>query len=119
MVSLHGQLLQRGYRETLDAKANEFIDGMIEAAKRMTMLVSDLLTYTRTANEFESPTTAVEANLALETVLSILADAVREHDAVVTHGDLPSVRVLYVHLQQLFQNLRSEEERRVGKECRS
>ena len=105
MVSLHGQLLQRGYRETLDAKANEFIDGMIEAAKRMTMLVSDLLTYTRTANEFESPTTAVEANLALETVLSILADAVREHDAVVTHGDLPSVRVLYVHLQQLFQNL--------------
>lgn len=105
MISLQGQLLQRGYREQLDAGANEHIDGMIESARRMTMLVSDLLTFTRTASDFALPKTAVDANLALETVLSILAGAIEEHNAVITHGDLPSVRVLFIHLQQLFQNL--------------
>jgi light-regulated signal transduction histidine kinase (bacteriophytochrome) len=105
MVSLHGQLLQQGYREKLDAEANKFIDGMIEGAKRMTMLVRDLLVYTQTANDREPLKAVVDANLPLDAVISILAGAIGEHDAVVTHGELPSVRVLYVHLQQLFQNL--------------
>jgi light-regulated signal transduction histidine kinase (bacteriophytochrome) len=105
MISLQGQLLQTEYRETLDEKADELIDGMIESAKRMTMLVSDLLAFTRAVNDFELPKTPVDANLALEKVISILADAIGEHVAVVTHGDLPPVRVAHLHLQQVFQNL--------------
>jgi light-regulated signal transduction histidine kinase (bacteriophytochrome) len=107
MVSLQSQFLQREYGEIFDARANELIEGVIEAAQNMTVLVSDLLMFTGTAHDLEPPEVAVDANLALKSVLSILADAIREHDAVVTLEDLPFVRVLYVHLQQLFQNLLS------------
>ena len=104
-VSLYGQLLQRAYKGKVDAQADEYIEGMIEASKRMGMLVTDLLSFTRSDDDSDMPQAVADANLVLQTVLDVLAGPIRDHNAEVTHGYLPFVQMLDVHLQQLFQNL--------------
>ena len=68
------------------------------------MLISDLLTYTRTGMvEGEVPLTDV--SLVLDHTLSGLSEAIRESDATITHDPLPELRIGETHLQQVLQNL--------------
>ena len=48
-VSIYSELLQRGYRDRLDAQADQYIAYCREAAVRMGSLIQDLLAYARAA----------------------------------------------------------------------
>ena len=71
----------------------------------METLVRDLLAYTR-ITKFEKPSEKIDANLVFESVLQAVGGSISENNAkVVCVGSLPSLRVHFAHLEQLFQNL--------------
>ncbi len=103
-VNSYAQLLARKYQGNLDAKADKYINYIVEGATRMQQLINDLLEFSRVgtrAKELE-PT-------ACETVLSQVLDnlkvAIAESQAVVTHDPLPTVMGDETQLIQLLQNL--------------
>ncbi len=105
MVSTFTQLLGRRYAGRLDNEAHEFIQHAVDGAKRMEMLVRDLLAYTRVAVAGEETCEPVDAEIVLAKTLNSLAAAIHQSGAVIHHMPLPPVPVQEVHLQQLFQNL--------------
>jgi light-regulated signal transduction histidine kinase (bacteriophytochrome) len=104
-ISISGEILDRRYGHLLDGRAKEHLSFVTAGAKRMEMLVKDLLTYTRSGEMEGEVSPEADATVALEKALSDLATALGETDAKVHYGPLPVVRAREVHLQQLFQNL--------------
>lgn len=104
-IVCYTQLLNRLHREKLDGQADELLGYITEGAKRMGLLIGDLLAYTRAAAVSDPPRAPVNAILALQSTLLDLSAAIRENGALVGYGELPSVPVHRAHLEQLFQNL--------------
>jgi PAS domain S-box-containing protein len=105
MITIYAQLLQRKYRSTLDAQAQEYIEQAVSGAKRMEMLVNDLLEYTQIVNVPLADTAPVNVETAVRKSISNLETAIEESGAEIDADPLPCVAVREVHLLQLFQNL--------------
>ncbi len=98
------QLIERRYKDKLDSDADEFIEYIVEAAKRMQTLINDLLNYSRVATmkkEFE----IIDLEEVIVSVLNNLNTAIYENDAEVTCEDLPKIMAEPGQMIQLFQNL--------------
>lgn len=105
MVAIYSQLVARRYAEQLDEKGREYLSFTLQGAKRMEMLLKDLLAYSQ-AGDFLSGTAGfVEAGEVLDRALLNLHTAIEENGAQVTRDSLPRVQMEEVHLLQLFQNL--------------
>jgi signal transduction histidine kinase len=98
------QLLQRRYAGRLDAKADEYIEHAVDGAKRMQVLINDLLAFSRvgrTAQRREPVSCAVLLALAWA---NLAADVRRTH-ATIEVGELPVVLGEASLLTAVFQNL--------------
>ncbi|MGZ7117509.1 MAG: PAS domain S-box protein, partial [Methanobacterium sp.] len=98
------QLLERRYKGRLDSDADEFIDYIVEAAKRMKAQIEGLLEYSRVGTkggEFKP----VDMNLILNQTLQNLNVSMREANAEITHEELPTINGDFSQLQRVFQNL--------------
>jgi len=104
-VAIYSELLSVRSAQSLDEQALLFLGYLQSGARRMEMLVHDLLTYTRTAGVDENVTEAVDAGEQLDVALENLAHALENTNAEITHDSLPPVRMRASHLQELFQNL--------------
>jgi PAS domain S-box-containing protein len=104
-VAVYGELLSKRYGQELDATGKEFLAFMTSGAKRMEMLVKDLLAYAQSASMDGAVAETADATVALEKALSNLVAVIRENDAEISYGTLPSLPVCAVQMQQLFQNL--------------
>jgi light-regulated signal transduction histidine kinase (bacteriophytochrome) len=104
-ISIYSEILARRYARALDAKGMEHLSFIAEGARRMEMLVKDLLAYAQSANLEEAPPDMANTGAALERALSNLSLAIGESKAEVTCGKLPDVRVPGLQLEHLFQNL--------------
>ncbi len=103
IIASHVQLLERRYKDKLDADANEFIRYAVDGANRMKTLISALLTYSRAATGQDfGPVNCAEA---LENVMSSLKFAIDESGARIRPGALPTVRGIAPQIVQLLQNL--------------
>ncbi len=105
MVAIYGEMLRRKFGGKLDAKGDEYIHYIIEAASRMEQLLRDLRAFTQVSKSGEPPAADVDANQALGRVLLSLNAAINGSGASVTHGVLPWLRIHQFQLEQLFQNL--------------
>jgi PAS domain S-box-containing protein len=105
MITIYAQLLQRKYQSTLDTQAQEYIEQAVSGARRMEMLVNDLLEYTQIVNVPLADTAPVNVEIAVRKAISNLETAIEETGAEIDADRLPSVAVREVHLLQLFQNL--------------
>jgi PAS domain S-box-containing protein len=103
-VANFAQLLQERYKGRLDAKADEFIDFMVDGVTRMQELINDLLAYSRVGSRGKEFVPA-DCGAALEQALKNLHVAVEESGAQVTHDSLPIVKCDRAQIMQLFQNL--------------
>ncbi len=103
-VSAYTQLLERRYKDKLDADANKFINYAVDAALRMQGLINDLLTYSRVHTR-GTPFEPVDCSAVFDYVIANLQAAIEESGAVVTHDTLPTVVADDTQLIQLFQNL--------------
>jgi PAS domain S-box-containing protein len=104
MVASYLGLIERRYGGRLDADADEFIRFAVDGAKRMQVLINDLLVFSRVSTQggtFEP----VDLGAVMSTSLANLAAAIRENAAVVTSEVLPTVMADETQMLQLFQNL--------------
>ncbi len=104
MVSSYTQLLSNRYKDKLDDDANEFMDYIVGGAKRMQLLIQDLLSFSRLSSKVEV-LRPIEANHLYDNAIGNLAVAIDESGTVVTKEDLPVIHGDEGQLRQLFQNL--------------
>jgi signal transduction histidine kinase len=105
MVASYTELLQRRYETKLDADADQYIHFAVDGVKRMSMLIRDLLEYSRAGQAPEESLQIVDSEETLVTVLENLKFGIGETGAQVTHDPLPPVRFEGLRLSQIFQNL--------------
>jgi signal transduction histidine kinase len=104
MVSSYVALLDKRYRGRLDDDADKHIAYALEGAKRMRMLIRDLLLFSR-AGRSKERLAPVDAGRAAEAARANLGRLIEETGALVTIDSLPTVLAWESQLVQVFQNL--------------
>lgn len=105
-ISIYSEMIRRKYAGELDESAQEYLGYVVQNAKRMECLVTDLLAFTRAGSEDgEGESDITKASDALEGAKANLRTTIEELKAAITHDALPEVRIRRIHLEQLFQNL--------------
>ncbi len=104
MISSYLQLIERRYKEKLDSEAIEFIDYAVSGAKRMQILINDLLAYSR-VNTQQKAMKDANLNSILEIVLHTLKAKIIDTAAVIEVDKLPIVTIDGPQFIRLFQNL--------------
>lgn len=105
ILSVYSQLLCRRYDSKLDDKGLEYLEFIADGAKRMEMLIRDLLAFIQAINIDPAELEPVDACVVLQKALANLKRSIVESQAEVCYGDLPRLRVGETHLLQLFQNI--------------
>jgi chemotaxis family two-component system sensor kinase Cph1 len=104
MITSFLELLQRKYLDIMDEDANEFINYAIQGAKRLDMMIDDLLEYSRIGKiRGELKDTKVENIVKL--VLLNLKPLIDDNNASITCDPLPTIYVNEQDMVRLFQNL--------------
>jgi signal transduction histidine kinase len=98
------QLLQRRYGGQLDERADQYIDFAVDGAKRMQVLINDLLAFSRAGRSAEE-LGPVDCDAALATATANLSTQIAEAGAVIEAGPLPVVRGQLTLMSVVFQNL--------------
>ncbi|MEU5165818.1 sensor histidine kinase [Streptomyces mutomycini] len=99
------QLLDKRYGSELDDRGRQYIDFAVDGAKRMQVLINDLLTFSRVGRVQQS-WKPVDLEAALDRALSNLTLAVEDSGAVVVRDDpLPELLGDSTSLTMVWQNL--------------
>jgi PAS domain S-box-containing protein len=104
MVTGYLQLIERRYSTQLDASGKEFIGFAVNGAKRMRVLIRDLLEFSR-AGTHAANFRKIDTGLILSNALANLKTAIDESAARITVGPLPTLVADPGLLTQVFQNL--------------
>ena len=104
MVSSYTQLLAKRYEGQLDEKTKKYVHYAVDGASRMQSLIIDLLAYSRVGRRGK-PLEPADSRAILGEALQNLAARIEETGAVITNGDLPTVRADASQLVLVFQNL--------------
>ena len=105
MVALYSQMLHRKFGGELGPEADQFISFVVGGARRMEMLLKDLLAYSQTGSASEGPAEAVDFSEVMRKVMLNLQAAIEQNQATVTWDGLPTVHAHEIRLVQLMQNL--------------
>lgn len=103
-VQAFGDVLRQQFGQELGTTGNDLIGRMESAAQRMSVLIKDLLAYSRITTHRE-PMRSVSLSQVINEVLTDLSQIIIDTGAVVTVSDLPTLPGDSRQLQQLFQNL--------------
>jgi light-regulated signal transduction histidine kinase (bacteriophytochrome) len=98
------QLLERRYRDKLDERGIQYVDFAVDGAKRMQLLINDLLAFSRVGRHRDEQV-VVEAADLVEEARGNLSQVLEESGAVVEVGTLPEVQGEARLLTAVFQNL--------------
>ncbi len=98
------QALQTRYSDQLDERGEQYIDFAVDGAKRMQVLINDLLSFSRVGRggREQQPVALAEVVAAAEAALAAPLEAT---GGSVIAGQLPTVRGDLPQLVSLFQNL--------------
>lgn len=100
------QLLEKRYGDKLDERGTEYIGYAVDGAKRMQVLINDLLTFSR-VGRLGTMKTEVDLNQALDAGLANLAAAIEDSDAEIVRPEQPMPHIIGdpTLLTMLWQNL--------------
>lgn len=99
------QLLEKRYGDQLDERGVEYIRFAVDGAKRMQVLINDLLTFSR-VGRLNATEAAVSLDAALNTALDNLSTAIEESGTeIVRPAGLPTVVGDPTLMAMLWQNL--------------
>lgn len=101
------QLLGRRYGDVLDEKAHGYIESAVDGASRMSVMIQDLLAFSRVGSD-DQPLERVDLNEVVFEAQKSMGVMIAECNArIECSGDLPVVSGYRQMLIQLFQNLLS------------
>lgn len=103
-VASFTQMLEQRYGDQLDERARQYIHYAVDGAKRMQLLINDLLDFSR-VGRVTGEKAETESGTALDRALENLSATIEDTGATVTRDELPRVVGNQVQLTQLFQNL--------------
>lgn len=103
-VTSFAQLLAKRYRDQLDAKADMYIDLVVDGATRMQQQIRALLAYSRVGRH-ELQLQWVDCNHLMEKILRDLHVAISEANAEIVVNPLPVVMADPMQLSHLLQNV--------------
>jgi signal transduction histidine kinase len=98
------QLLQRRYAGQLDSRADQYIYFAVDGAKRMQVLINDLLAFSR-VGRIVRDRERVSCDVLLRQALTNLSETIEQSQATVEVGPLPTVLAEAPLLTAVFQNL--------------
>ena len=99
------QLLEKRYGDQLDERGRQYIDFAVDGAKRLQVLINDLLTFSRVGRGHEVRT-EVPLSQPLDSAISALDAMIEDQGAVIDRPDeLPPVNGDATLLAMLWQNL--------------
>ncbi len=100
------QLLEKRYGDQLDGRGIEYIGFAVDGAKRMQVLINDLLTFSR-VGRLGTMETEVELDTALDAGMANLATAIEESGAEIVRPSRPLPQIIGdpTLLMMLWQNL--------------
>ena len=98
------QLLARRYQGQLDERADRYIEFAVDGAKRMQVLINDLLAFSR-VGRLPREQVVVDCGEIVAQAIANLSTVVEETGAEITTGELPAVRGEPALLTAVFQNL--------------
>jgi hypothetical protein len=88
----------------LSAAGKDYFGRMQEAARRMQLLIQDLLAYSRT-NKKEREFVGTDLNILVSGVIDDLEQFIQDKNATITVGTLPELEIIPFQFRQLFTNL--------------
>ena len=97
------RILEKEY-QNLSSAGQDYFTRMQEAARRMQLLIQDLLAYSRT-NKKEKEFVRTNLNLLVAGVIDDLEQYIQDKQATINVGELPEVDVIPFQFRQLFTNL--------------
>jgi PAS domain S-box-containing protein len=98
------QILERKYHHQLDPDADEYIEFIVDGAKRMQQLITDLLAYSRIGRQ-ELKLRPININEVLKSVMQDLQAAIAASGAQITYEALPTLLADSMQIAYLWQNL--------------
>lgn len=103
MVSSYMALLQKTLNGSITAQQNDFINFAQDGAKRMELLIHDMLRLAKVdANPHIEP---LKFNMVMQEIKMNLEVLTAEKNAVIIHDDLPEIMADRTMMLQLFQNI--------------
>ncbi|MEI9813347.1 MAG: histidine kinase dimerization/phospho-acceptor domain-containing protein [Acidobacteriota bacterium] len=87
-IAIHAELVASRFGNLTDEDGRKSLGYLIQGARRLDTLVSDLLKYT-TISKIDDPVEVVDAEESLRASMAMLAESIRENDAAVTYDPLP------------------------------
>lgn len=104
MITSFLQLLKKRYDNDLDEDAHDFINYAVEGAKRLDMMLSDLLEFSKIGTQ-ECELKYLHSEGIVEQVLLNLKMLFYDNNADVAYDSLPIIYANEYQMVQLFQNL--------------
>lgn len=96
-------LLQRQYAGKLDEKADKYLNFIADSSRRMRVLITDLLDFSRIGAK--AAMEKVDCDVVVKNVLNDIMAAVTDAKAIVEYNHLPVIDGYSTEIKLLFQNL--------------
>lgn len=103
-VSSYSELLARRYSDKLDNSGIEYIKLIVEATKRMKLLIEDVLTHSKIQKNLNDEQNS-DINKVIEVVKSNLKATIEKNNVILNYDKLPNIMANNTYMLQLFQNL--------------
>ncbi len=104
MMCSYGELLEQDYSGTIDAEGKKYLRFVIDNARHMQKMISDILTFSRIGRE-ALELEQVNCNDVLRDVLEEFETVIADKKARVDYGSLPTLRTSSTLVRVLLQNL--------------
>jgi light-regulated signal transduction histidine kinase (bacteriophytochrome) len=102
-IRTYGSYLKKQEFHKLDTSGKKHLEKMIDAAERMSTLITDILGFSSLKRERKFVDT--DLNVILENVITDLDLLIQEKGASIHHDTLPIIEAIPLQINQLFYNL--------------
>lgn len=103
-ISIFSKMMRDKLEGKLDPSSERFLSTIIHSSDRMAQLIDDLLHFSRLSNT-KMELQDVDLNKTVDDVMDDLEIPIKEKNASIDVGKLPTIKGIPIQLGQLFQNL--------------